>query len=607
MSGSWHPTNLQLPSWSSSLEDKAYEGLHMQLQQAMPTPQMEALMGFSLHTTNGSNSVGNYVDHGRSLGPPSEPTQAFCAQIRSASADLDPHEVPSIIPLGNTASWRRTPSNGWEGKMEGANVLLPMRQQGNMSERDFELSTTEAAIEGLLNGTLRGWKPKDSHIDGRTSRLLPLEGAIAASKVLQGGKQFASQPNETPHLDGSRADFQVLLRGLSAEEEACFASLDVHATVSTKKSKSFDTRILDRQRFPTRVEGLEANTAPSESLFNLTSLQGLEHSARATFSGVSSPSKRSRDNWQAAAGPGFPGVTALTRAFSIPASAGKHSAEDLFSLPFSFNGRGLTFPNSNSYPQDGPTHAVAPAPLSFRKRQSSFPNLRNPQGDATRPQSLTEDKHGFPSRHHNSSFLPNDLEAMQKGSVTGDIPFIEGPEEMVDVDGETEVGELVPKNALGAVTQDNEGGCPHKVKQGEVENGELAVGLVGSGPFLDAKAVADALRSPAGRGKRNKAKEEEALDEWHWRKYGQKKIKDSPTYRSYYHCGARLALKCAAKRHVDRLNDDHSVTAILYSAEHCHNPPVRHYTVDRWQMLRVSSVEGASNESLPLVPTIGDT
>eukprot|EP00271_Cylindrocystis_brebissonii_P001513 TRINITY_DN1177_c0_g1_i1.p1 TRINITY_DN1177_c0_g1~~TRINITY_DN1177_c0_g1_i1.p1 ORF type:complete len:920 (-),score=109.97 TRINITY_DN1177_c0_g1_i1:499-3231(-) len=608
MFGSWHPPNLQLPSRSSSLEDNAYEGLQMQLQHAMATPQTGASKGFNLHTANGSNGVGNSVDHGRSLDSSAEPSQAYCARIHGASAGLYPDGAPSISPSGHTAPWRRTRSNGWEENAEGANVRLPTRQQGHMSKRDLQSSTTEAAIEGLLDGTLRGWKPKDSQIDGRTSRPLPFEEVFAAMEASQEGERFASQSNEVPHLDGSEADVQGSLLGLSTEEEAWFASLDDHATVSTKKSKSFDTRILDRQRVPSWVEGLEANTAPSALLSNLTSLRGLEHNARATLSGVSSPLKRSRDYWQAPVGPGFPGVTALSRAFSVPASVKVHSAEDLFSLPSSVNGRDPTFSSSlpYSYPQDGPVHTVAPVPLSLRQNKSSFPNHRNPQGDATRPRSLMEDKYGSLLRHHDS-FLPNEPETMQEGNAFRDIPFIERLEEMVDVDGETEAGALVPENALGALTRDNALGSSCKVKQGEVENGELAAGLVGLGSFHDVKA-ADALRSSAGRGKKGKAKEEETLDKWHWRKYGQKKIKDSVSYRSYYHCGARSTLKCAAKRHVDRLNADHSVSSIVYTTEHCHDPPVRnHLTIDRWRTLRVSSMDGFLNGSRPLVPPNEDT
>lgn len=57
-------------------------------------------------------------------------------------------------------------------------------------------------------------------------------------------------------------------------------------------------------------------------------------------------------------------------------------------------------------------------------------------------------------------------------------------------------------------------------------------------------------------------------DEYSWRKYGQKPIKNSPYPRGYYRCST--ARGCPAKKHVERANDDPKMLLVTYSGEHLH-------------------------------------
>eukprot|EP00271_Cylindrocystis_brebissonii_P019614 TRINITY_DN6037_c0_g1_i2.p1 TRINITY_DN6037_c0_g1~~TRINITY_DN6037_c0_g1_i2.p1 ORF type:complete len:123 (-),score=4.16 TRINITY_DN6037_c0_g1_i2:109-477(-) len=87
---------------------------------------------------------------------------------------------------------------------------------------------------------------------------------------------------------------------------------------------------------------------------------------------------------------------------------------------------------------------------------------------------------------------------------------------------------------------------------------------------------------PSERPKKGRSKDNEILDKWHWRKYGQKKLKDTPLYRCYYHCGSRWTLECTAKRTVDRLVANDATTAIMYTSDHNHDSPgPRHKMWDR--------------------------
>ncbi|XP_073128845.1 WRKY transcription factor WRKY51-like [Henckelia pumila] len=57
-------------------------------------------------------------------------------------------------------------------------------------------------------------------------------------------------------------------------------------------------------------------------------------------------------------------------------------------------------------------------------------------------------------------------------------------------------------------------------------------------------------------------------DEYSWRKYGQKPIKNSPYPRGYYKCST--VKNCPAKKHVERANDDPTMLLVTYSGEHLH-------------------------------------
>jgi len=58
------------------------------------------------------------------------------------------------------------------------------------------------------------------------------------------------------------------------------------------------------------------------------------------------------------------------------------------------------------------------------------------------------------------------------------------------------------------------------------------------------------------------------LDGFNWRKYGQKKVKDSKIIRSYYRCTDG---NCTAKRKVER--NDTTVLSIVYEGKHSHDAP----------------------------------
>lgn len=84
----------------------------------------------------------------------------------------------------------------------------------------------------------------------------------------------------------------------------------------------------------------------------------------------------------------------------------------------------------------------------------------------------------------------------------------------------------------------------------------------------------DSQSGTASKRQRTRQQEEEVPgDTWHWRKYGQKVIKDTQLYRSYYRCGCRKGTTCAAKRHVDRYVEGNTVKSVVYEGEHCHPKP----------------------------------
>ncbi|GMN44518.1 hypothetical protein TIFTF001_013713 [Ficus carica] len=60
-------------------------------------------------------------------------------------------------------------------------------------------------------------------------------------------------------------------------------------------------------------------------------------------------------------------------------------------------------------------------------------------------------------------------------------------------------------------------------------------------------------------------------DLWAWRKYGQKPIKGSPYPRNYYRCSSSKG--CAARKQVERSNQDPELFIVTYTGEHIHPRP----------------------------------
>ncbi|CAL0327259.1 unnamed protein product [Lupinus luteus] len=58
------------------------------------------------------------------------------------------------------------------------------------------------------------------------------------------------------------------------------------------------------------------------------------------------------------------------------------------------------------------------------------------------------------------------------------------------------------------------------------------------------------------------------VDEYSWRKYGQKPIKGSPYPRGYYKCSTVRG--CPARKHVERATDDPAMLIVTYEGEHRH-------------------------------------
>nr|QCV57313.1 WRKY transcription factor [Fagopyrum tataricum] len=59
------------------------------------------------------------------------------------------------------------------------------------------------------------------------------------------------------------------------------------------------------------------------------------------------------------------------------------------------------------------------------------------------------------------------------------------------------------------------------------------------------------------------------VDEYSWRKYGQKPIKGSPYPRGYYKCSTVRG--CPARKHVERASDDPTMLIVTYEGEHRHS------------------------------------
>ncbi|CAL9047690.1 probable WRKY transcription factor 4 [Musa acuminata AAA Group] len=84
-------------------------------------------------------------------------------------------------------------------------------------------------------------------------------------------------------------------------------------------------------------------------------------------------------------------------------------------------------------------------------------------------------------------------------------------------------------------------------------------------------------------------------DIYHWRKYGQKQVKNTENFRSYYRCADS---NCLAKKKVECYPDG-KICDVIYRGKHNHDPPQKYrYTRDRGAQSGGSSRENESIERL---------
>ncbi|KAL6876472.1 hypothetical protein ACP4OV_013044 [Aristida adscensionis] len=85
---------------------------------------------------------------------------------------------------------------------------------------------------------------------------------------------------------------------------------------------------------------------------------------------------------------------------------------------------------------------------------------------------------------------------------------------------------------------------------------------------------------PKGKSRCNKANKTvirvpadapEAVDQWAWRKYGQKIIKGADSPRSYYRCTTNN--ECPARKNVDRCRTNPGILVVTYTGDHNHPAP----------------------------------
>ncbi|KZV24782.1 putative WRKY transcription factor 11-like [Dorcoceras hygrometricum] len=165
-------------------------------------------------------------------------------------------------------------------------------------------------------------------------------------------------------------------------------------------------------------------------------------------------------------------------------------------------------------------------------------------------------------------------------------------------------GEVMDKEWFCLSTSGNSSSTPLSsiTGEGSVSNGK---GGAPAASLLDSSALAVCIREPPCPGKRSreqshnhnhsgtslchckkkKSRVKKSIrvpaisskiadipaDEYSWRKYGQKPIKNSPYPRGYYKCSTVRG--CPAKKHVERANDDPAMLIVTYAGEHLHTQP----------------------------------